>query len=68
MRETKIVHFNFYVGEIVPEFEDELNFEFELRNRIIDFENSGWEVDEVRIFEKKTCKDWYDIFLVLKRG
>jgi len=68
MRETKIIHFNFYVGKKVPGLEDELNFELELRNRIKDLEDGGWEVDEVRIFEKPPIKDWFNIFLVLKRG
>jgi hypothetical protein len=38
------MHFDFYVGDGI------YDFEAELRNRI------------------KTREDWYDIFLVLKRG
>ena len=62
MRETKIMHFDFYVGETIYDFESEL------RNRIEIREDDGWEVDEVKIIENKKREDWYDIFLVLKRG
>lgn len=62
MRETKIMHFDFYVGEGTHDFEKEL------RNRIEIREDDGWEVAEVKIMENKSRDDWYDIFLVLKRG
>ena len=62
MRETKIMHFDFCVGETIYDFESEL------RNRIESREDDGWEVDEVKIIENKKREDWYDIFLVLKRG
>ena len=62
MRETKIMNFDFYVGEGTHDFEKEL------RNRIEIREDDGWEVAEVKIMEKKSRDDWYDIFLVLKRG
>ena len=62
MRETKIIHFDFYVAE------SNYNFEKELRNRIESNEDDGWEVAEVKIKENKSRDDWYDIFLVLKRG
>lgn len=62
MRETKIMHFDFYVGEGTHDFEAELRKEIEIR------ELNGWEVAEVKIMENKSRDDWYDIFLMLKRG
>lgn len=62
MRETKIMHFDFYVGDGI------YDFEAELRNRVETREDDGWEVDEVKIISNKKREDWYDIFLVLKRG
>ena len=62
MRETKIMNFDFYVGEGTHDFEAELRKKIEIR------ELNGWEVDEVKIIPNKKCEDWYDIFLILKRG
>ena len=50
MRETKIMHFDFCVGETIYDFESEL------RNRIESREDDGWEVDEVKIIENKSVK------------
>lgn len=61
MRETKIMHFDFCV-------ETTYDFEKELRERIEIREDDGWEVDEVKIIPNKIHEDFYDIFLVLKRG
>ena len=61
MRETKIMHFDFYVGKGTHDFEAEL------RNRIESREDDGWEVDEVKIIPNKKDEDFYDIFLILKR-
>lgn len=62
MRQTKIMNFDFYVGEGTHDFEAELRKRIEIR------ELNGWEVDEVKIIPNKKREDWYDIFLVLKRG
>lgn len=62
MRETKIIHFNFYVGDGFHDYETELT------NRIKKHEDDGWEVDEMKVVENKNYEDWYDIFLVMKRG
>jgi len=62
MRETKIMNFDFYVGEGTHDFEAELRKKIEIR------ELNGWEVDEVKIIPNKKREDWYDIFLILKRG
>lgn len=62
MKETKIMHFDFYVGDSFH------NYETELRNRIKTREEDGWEVEEMKIIENKKHEDWYDIFLMLKRG
>lgn len=62
MRETKIMNFDFYVGEGTHDFEVELRKKIEIR------ELNGWEVDEVKIIPNKKREDWYDIFLILKRG
>ena len=56
------MHFDFYVGEGTHDFEAELRKRIEIR------ELNGWEVDEVKIIPNKKREDWYDIFLVLKRG
>lgn len=62
MRETRIMHFDYYVGEGIQDYESELREKIEIR------ELNGWEVAEVKIIENKSRDDWYDIFLVLKRG
>lgn len=56
------MHFDFYVGEGTHDFEAELRKRIEIR------ELNGWEVDEVKIIPNKKREDWYDIFLILKRG
>lgn len=61
MRETKIIHFDFYVEETMYDFEKEL------RNKIKSREDDGWEVDKVKIIPNKKHEDFYDIFLILKR-
>lgn len=62
MRETKIMHFDFCVEETTYDFEKELRERIEIR------EDDGWEVDEVKIIPNKKHEDFYDIFLILKRG
>lgn len=62
MKETQIINFDFYVAG------DRFNFEKELRERIEMREEDGWEVEETRIFKNKSREDWYDIFLIMKRG
>lgn len=62
MRQTKIMHFDWCTGEVTQDFESELRKKIEIR------ELNGWEVAEVKIMENKSREDWYDIFLVLKRG
>ena len=62
MKETQIINFDFYVAG------DRFNFEKELRERIEIREEDGWEVEETRIFKNKSREDWYDIFLIMKRG
>lgn len=62
MRQTKIMHFDWYTGEGNHDFESELRKKIEIR------ELNGWEVDEVKIIPNKIHEDFYDIFLVLKRG
>lgn len=62
MKETQIINFDFYVAG------DRLNFEKELRERVEMREEDGWEVEETRIFKSKSREDWYDIFLIMKRG
>ena len=62
MRQTKIMHFDWYTGEGTNDFESELRKKIEIR------ELNGWEVDEVKIIPNKIYEDFYDIFLVLKRG
>lgn len=57
MRETKIIHFDFYVGDGFHDYETELR----------KHEDDGWEVDEVKIIPNKKYEDFYDIFLILKR-
>ena len=62
MRETKIMHFDFCVEETMYDFEKEL------RTRIESREDDGWEVDEVKIIPNKKHEDFYDIFLIMRRG
>lgn len=62
MRETKIIHYDWYVGNGTHDYESEL------RNMIKNREDDGWEVVEVKIIENKNHEDWYDIFLIFKRG
>lgn len=62
MKETQIIIFDFYVAG------NRFDFEKELRERIETREEDGWEVEEVRIFKNRTREDWYDIFLIMKRG
>nr|DAP17676.1 MAG TPA: HTH-type transcriptional regulator [Caudoviricetes sp.] len=62
MRETKIMQFDWYTGNGTHDFG------VELRERILNREDDGWEVDEVKIIPNKKREDWYDIFLILKRG
>lgn len=62
MRETKIMHFDWDAGKGAHDFEDVLRKKIEIR------ELNGWEVDEVKIIANKTYDDFYDIFLVMKRG
>lgn len=62
MRETKIMHFDFCVEETMHDFE------VELRDRIKNREDDGWEVDEVKIIPNKIHEDFYDIFLIMRRG
>lgn len=62
MRETIIMQFDWYVGKGTHDFE------VELRKIIKNRKDDGWEVDEVKIIPNKTYDDFYDIFLVMKRG
>ena len=62
MRETKIMHFDWYTGKGTHDFEAELRKKIEIR------ELNGWEVDEVKIIHNKKHEDFYDIFLIMKRG
>ena len=62
MRETKIMHFDWYAGKGTHDFEAELRKKIEIR------ELNGWEVDKVKIIPNKKHEDFYDIFLILKRG
>ena len=62
MRETKIMQFDWYTGNGAHDFE------VELRDRIKNREDDGWEVDEVKIIPNKIHEDFYDIFLIMRRG
>lgn len=62
MRQTKIMHFDWYAGKGTRDFEAELRKKIEIR------ELNGWEVDEVKIIPNKKHEDFYDIFLIMKRG
>lgn len=62
MIETQIINFDFYVAGVRHDFQKELREKIESR------EEDGWEVTEVKIFQNKSRDDWYDIFLIMKRG
>lgn len=61
MEETKIIHFDFYTGG------SSYDYEKELRERIENCENDGWEVDDVKIIPNQIHEDYYDIFLIFRR-